>query len=76
MDNPVDVFAEVKATMTEALSNLSQDGESAAIAICLGTAKRLAASEARVDLREFWAEKFYQAADELVSPKQSQNDQS
>lgn len=35
MDNPVDVFANVKATITEAMSDLSEDGEPAVIAIYL-----------------------------------------
>lgn len=71
MTSPVDVFAQVKATMTETLGKMPDDSESAVIAVCLGVAQRLAAKETRADLKDFWAEKFYQAADELAAPRQT-----
>lgn len=75
MANPVDVMAHVQATMTEVLTKVPDhiDKQSAVITICLDTAKRLAATEATADLREFWAEKFYQAADQLAMPHESQD---
>ena len=75
MTNPVDVMAQVQATMTEVLDKVPPhtDTRSAVITICLDTAKRLANTEATADLREFWAEKFYQAADQLAQPTESQN---
>ncbi|MGI9452244.1 MAG: hypothetical protein ACR2QH_16635 [Geminicoccaceae bacterium] len=75
MTNPVDVMAQVQATMMEVLDKVPAhtDTRSAAITICLDTAKRLAATEATADLREFWAEKFYQAADQLAQPTESQD---
>ncbi|MDH3664805.1 MAG: hypothetical protein OEU92_33130 [Alphaproteobacteria bacterium] len=70
MTNPIDVMAQVQATMTEALDKIPEhvDVRAAVITVCLDTAKRLAATEETLDLREFWAEKFYQAADELAAP--------
>ncbi|MGI9507443.1 MAG: hypothetical protein ACR2RE_30740 [Geminicoccaceae bacterium] len=68
MTNPIDVMAQVQATMTDALNKVPDhdDVRGAVITVCLDTAKRLAATEETLDLREFWAEKFYHAADELA----------
>ncbi len=71
MTDPVDVFAQVKTTMTEILGKMPDDSDSAVAAVCLGVAQRLAAKETRADLKEFWAERFYQAADELAAPRQT-----
>lgn len=70
MTNPVDVMAQVQAAMAEALTKIPDDAEfrAAVITICLDRAKRLTATEETPDLREFWAEKFYQAADKLAAP--------
>lgn len=70
MTNPTDLMAQVQATMMEVLDKVPAhtDTRSAVITICLDTAKRLAAMEATDDLRELWAEKFYQAADQLAQP--------
>jgi truncated hemoglobin YjbI len=74
MTNSVDVMAQVQATMAEALNKVPAhtDTRSAVITICLDTAKRMAATEVTADLRELWAEKFYQAADQLAQPTDSQ----
>ena len=47
MTNPIDVMAQVQATMTEALDKIPDhdDVRGAVITICLDTAKRLAATE-------------------------------
>ena len=76
MTNPADVVAQVQATMTEALTRVHDhvDTRAALITICLDMAKRLAATEATADLKAFWAEKFYQAADKLAAPDRSPND--
>ena len=68
MTNPIDVMEQVQATMAEAFDKLPahDDARGALITVCLDTAKRLAATEQSLDIREFWAEKFYQAADELA----------
>lgn len=70
MNKPPDLMAQVQATMMEVLDKIPvhTDTRSAVITICLDTAKRLAAAEATDDLRELWAERFYQAADQLAQP--------
>lgn len=75
MANPVDLMAQVQATMTEALDKVPAhiDTRSAVITICLDTARRLATAEATADQRESWAEKFYQAADQLAEPSEAQD---
>ena len=75
MTNPTDVMAQVQATMTEALDKIPEhvDVRTAVVTVCLDTAKRLAVTEETLDLREVWAEKFYQAADELAAPISSQD---
>ena len=57
MTNPTDVMAQVQATMTEALDKIPEhvDVRSAIVTVCLDTAKRLAATEEILDVREFWA---------------------
>ena len=76
MTNPIDIMAQVQATMTEALDKIPEhvDVRNAVVTVCLDTAKRLAATEETLDLRELWAEKFYQAADELAAPISSQEE--
>ena len=76
MTNPTDVMAQVQATMTEALDKIPEhvDVRSAVVIVCLDTAKRLAATEQTLDLRQFWAEKFYQTADELAAPTSSRDE--
>ena len=70
MTKPIDVMAQVQATMTEALDKIPGDVDlrSAVITVCLDTARRLAATEETLDVREYWAERFYRVADELAAP--------
>ena len=76
MTDPIDIMAQVQANLAEALDKIPEhvDVRTAVVTVCLDTAKRLAATEETLDVREFWAEKFYQAADELAAPISSQDE--